>query len=162
LALQPAGADTRVPISVYRELLCYVAFQAETLDEHARHVAELVNQSQTARTQKVRQEFLTFHTRYVFADVTHSRELATIYTGLREALHLDQRQNKAMEELDRLSEIEETRADRKVEILLAVVGLSGVVQAFAINFGDVAIFQLWMMVVFVSGLVLFWLYFRRE
>jgi hypothetical protein len=67
-----------------------------------------------------------------------------------------------MEELDRLSEIEETRADRKVEILLAVVGLSGVVQAFAINFGDVAIFQLWMMVVFVSGLVLFWLYFRRE
>jgi hypothetical protein len=130
------------------ELLLYTAFQAETLQGYTARIVDALEPSGGESSEELRRQFLRFHAQYVHQDVVFDEDAREVYAGLREALGLAEQHAKAIGDLDRLAEIERAaaetraeaekeRAERRTNALLFFVGLTGIVQAGTVAFGQV-------------------------
>ncbi len=154
IALSERGAgaaDGRTGLLL--ELLLYAAFQAEALQGFTKRIlGVLATGPRLIGGEEVRRDFLMFHAKYVHNDVVFDGDAREVYTGLREALGLAEQHAKTTADLDRLAELEqkqlddarqqrEDEAERKTNLLLFFVGLTGIVQAGTVAFSEVAPWQ---------------------
>lgn len=148
LSERGAAATSGERADLLLELMLYAAFQAETLQGYTAKIVDALEPSGAESSEELRRQFLRFHAQYVHQDVVFDEDAREVYAGLREALGLAEQHAKAIGDLDRLAEIERTasearadaekeRAERKTNALLFFVGLTGIVQAGTVGFGQV-------------------------
>jgi hypothetical protein len=142
------------------ELMLYTAFQTESLQCYTAKIVDVLGSGDGFLGGiQVRRDFLTFHAKYIHNDVVFDGDAREVYAGLREALGLAEQQAKTTADLDRLAELEqkhtelerkqteearqqrEDAAERKTNLLLFFVGLTGIVQAGTIQLTGVTPLQ---------------------
>lgn len=155
-----SGADPLV--ARLSEMMIYAAFQAETLQGYATEIVQTLGepgttdgerQARLLTSETTRAAFLRFHAKYVHEDVVLDDRAAAVYAGLREALGLPAQHAKTIGDLERLADLERTAAaeraeaskeaaERKMNVLIYILGLGGLIEAGTVAFGEVPPFQL--------------------
>lgn len=115
---------------LYREMLLYAAFQAESLDTYLGRVLEAVQPGHVKRGTNLWRDFLEFHARFVHADVATDDDVSSVFAGLRDAMSLSARHKKVSRELKRLDQIERDEGEEIKDYILFGIGLTGVIQAW--------------------------------
>jgi hypothetical protein len=113
------------------EVLLYSAFQAEALAGFSTQAADAVSSAKRITGgRQLRRRFLRFTARHFHVEVLRDEAIRNVYAGLREALGLERLHDKVSEEVDLLEQLERNASDRKKDLLLFLVGLAGLQQAW--------------------------------
>lgn len=140
IAVQPATAAAGMSAhdgDTLLELLLYSAFQAEALAGFSTQAADAVSSAKRITGgRQLRRRFLRFTARHFHVEVLRGEAIRHVYAGLREALGLERLHDKVSEEVDLLEQLERNASDRKKDLLLFLVGLAGLQQAWFSSWGE--------------------------
>jgi hypothetical protein len=129
-------------------LLAYVGFVGRALSSGAKAVLAVVDHPRRKHTADgksgsalreasgVARDFLEFQVAYYHISIARSPETDRLHLWLREAAAIPAAYDELQDELTRLSEAEAKRADIKLQTLLFIVGLLGVVQTVDVVLGN--------------------------
>lgn len=145
----PALANSAAPSSASRSAtahedsavlttcLLYVAFLNRGLAGYALRVLDVIGRQGVSRrggqatARHVAQDFLAFQAEYYQVDFSHRPEIGTVFAALREETQVHACYQEVQDELNRLAEHEQRRAEERLQVLLFIVGLAGVIQTVA-------------------------------
>jgi hypothetical protein len=144
------------------ELMVYVAFQIETLQTYSAEIVKVLDKSRGSGGDALRRGFLTFHASYVHQDIVFNGEAREMYAKLHDSLRIGDLHTKTIEDLERLAELEVRRGEKKTNLLLFIVGLTGLVEAGTTDFFAVPPFQLILVVLaIVASIIVYWVMTRN-
>ncbi len=163
VAVQQAVKRTPANADLLLTLLTYAVFQANALERFSLEAGQAVDSTGRRVTggAELRSRFLEFQTRHFHTHVTRDDLARTMYAGVIEELGVERLYDKVSQALDRIDQIEKEAQQRRLDVLVFFVGLTGVVQAGTVAFGDLELVQIGLMVAALVGISVYFYRIHR-
>jgi len=167
------GEASEERFRAYQEFIIYGVFLNEALSGFSKRVTEAIDVGGRLHgSSQIRSDFLYFQTQYYHLTSTHDPNQRRFFQRVIDGLQVPDQYLEVQSELDRLGQASERASAHKMELLLFVIGLAGVVEAllalpspdgsWAFKELDGSYARLISIVVSLGGAVLLYWVFRRR